>query len=508
MGCLSKIVMITLCHFELPAAGQYQDLIQEWFTAVQKENLQAIQAYISKVDINVQDDCGYTALIEIVSHKKSGPKEAIIKLLLQNPDIDINAQNNSGNTALKKAVVIGDTQIVKLLLESRKIDINIKNNRGKNALIAALEHPRENIIQLLLQSPNLDINAQDDYGWTALMISSCNGYTKFVELLLQFGTTFKKFDSVSYSDDTPIALNVNLRNNLAWTALMVAAANNRQDIVKLLLQVSDINLNTQDNTGETALIKAVKEGHENIIKILLELNAGSLDINIQDNNGLTALHVAIEKGDENTVRLLLDNPTIQVNACNRWHNTPYFLAVQQGRYAIARLIKNKIDELTLKAFKITNDIGTLRSVTMQLGPTVLNRVDSDGDTLLHKAFSQNSIEACLLLLQTAQDPRQLLVAKNKNGKYPLDLINPTSPIFLLCLDCAFLPRKRIDLSSQIARLIKSVWVYNSNICAHCAASNCAQRCARCKTVYYCSPKCQKADWKVHKAQCDKYLIEI
>eukprot|EP01084_Bolivina_argentea_P122286 216702_1 len=51
----------------------------------------------------------------------------------------------------------------------------------------------------------------------------------------------------------------------------------------------------------------------------------------------------------------------------------------------------------------------------------------------------------------------------------------------------------------------------SNICCVCSEST-TQRCSGCKSVYYCSAKCQKQDWKMHKKQCkilkEKYENDV
>jgi hypothetical protein len=41
----------------------------------------------------------------------------------------------------------------------------------------------------------------------------------------------------------------------------------------------------------------------------------------------------------------------------------------------------------------------------------------------------------------------------------------------------------------------------SKACAFCKKSNAPSRCSRCKSVYYCSPQCQKQHWSAHKKEC-------
>lgn len=43
-------------------------------------------------------------------------------------------------------------------------------------------------------------------------------------------------------------------------------------------------------------------------------------------------------------------------------------------------------------------------------------------------------------------------------------------------------------------------------CASCASTQNLKHCARCKTVAYCSPTCQRAHWHDHKSACEFRVV--
>lgn len=46
-------------------------------------------------------------------------------------------------------------------------------------------------------------------------------------------------------------------------------------------------------------------------------------------------------------------------------------------------------------------------------------------------------------------------------------------------------------------------------CFFCqTALQCVRKCARCYAVVYCSPTCQRRDWKTHKAFCNNYTAQV
>ena len=43
---------------------------------------------------------------------------------------------------------------------------------------------------------------------------------------------------------------------------------------------------------------------------------------------------------------------------------------------------------------------------------------------------------------------------------------------------------------------------STTTCRVCQKPNATKRCSRCNIVWYCSPECQKKDWKTHKPVCN------
>lgn len=53
-------------------------------------------------------------------------------------------------------------------------------------------------------------------------------------------------------------------------------------------------------------------------------------------------------------------------------------------------------------------------------------------------------------------------------------------------------------------LIPSLFDEAEKYCITCGESDSVELCSRCKGVWYCDKKCQKADWPCHKLLCSKY----
>jgi ankyrin repeat protein len=116
------------------------------------------------------------------------------------------------------------------------------------------------------------INEKDREKDTAIMKAcrDCNS-TNVVAFLLENGA------------------NINDRDTIDQTPLIIAAQNGCKDIVKMLLDAG-ANIEHKNDQGENALISAAQEGHIDTVKLLLYAGA---DINQSNADGETPLDLAI-----------------------------------------------------------------------------------------------------------------------------------------------------------------------------------------------------------------------
>lgn len=250
------ILLLLALSGKIHAAGLYdpEKLLRQCFDAASRGNIEVIQKLIDKVTVNAQDQSGLTALI-LAAQKGH---ENVVKLLLQLPGININAQNRYGCTALIWAIREGYENIVKLLLQAPGININTQNKDGKTALIDAAKYGHDDVVKLLLQVPEISINAQDQYHFTAYKLAKEENHQAIAKLIQDKidQLSLKAFDAIS-----------ELANATADTSGDASRRNNIIDLKSVIDQIGVNIINSSD--GDTLLDKAFAVNNSEIIFFLL-----------------------------------------------------------------------------------------------------------------------------------------------------------------------------------------------------------------------------------------------
>ena len=133
-------------------------------------NIDAIKTLLSSgADANICDDFANSLLHHVVF---SGNKEAI-KFVLGNTNIDIDAKNMYGDTALLVAVDKFDKDAVEILLREGAKDL--ANNKNLTALDLASKKGASSIVEFLLTADDLlqDQQANSNDGFVAIKCSEC-----------------------------------------------------------------------------------------------------------------------------------------------------------------------------------------------------------------------------------------------------------------------------------------------------------------------------------------------
>ena len=87
---------------------------------------------------------------------------------VNNPLVDINAQNPDGLTILHFAVIYNLLSVILAILTNGNLNLNIRDSKGCTPLHYAAFTNNTDIILNLVKAPDFDVNVQDHSGKTPL----------------------------------------------------------------------------------------------------------------------------------------------------------------------------------------------------------------------------------------------------------------------------------------------------------------------------------------------------
>jgi ankyrin repeat protein len=268
----------------------------------------------------------------------------IVRLLLDHGACP-NSADKEGRTALMTAAWKNHADILHLLI-MRGADVKKRDLRRRNALhnLAADKACRwgwgDEVVGLLLRTecPIDGPGGQDELGRTPLHWACATGNWRLAEMLL----TRNAGEGEGEGQTGPAVIDaVELRGK---TALHVATAHDRADIVQLLI-AHKAAVNAASDGGWTPLHNACDKGCEEIVRILLSEGA---HINAQLLNGITPLHLAAQGGHTSVVQCLLERPDLKRRVRDNFGSTPFLRAAQFKRKDIVLLLApfNNVDSLS------------------------------------------------------------------------------------------------------------------------------------------------------------------
>jgi ankyrin repeat protein len=295
------------------------------------------------------------------------------------------------NFPLQLAVKDGWTDLVRLFLEQHDLNLNQRNSDGHTSLLTAIDTGSEPLVRLLAEDVRVQTDVYDNKHQTPLMLACKGGHLTIVRYLLDGSDRF--------------SINVNDLDNTKMSALSHAAqSGDNADIMKLLLE-SGALLNHTARRNRTPLMLAAESGSVQVARFLCSQE--EVEIEAVDIHGFTALTIAATADKSNMVRFLLEKGANPNHPSRRSQRTP----IMEAAYAGCVQAMRELAACSDTDFSLQNDAS--RSATWFIlngnakkaptstqeitdmflevdnGRLNVNEVDIEGTTPLYLMASQN-----------------------------------------------------------------------------------------------------------------------
>lgn len=181
----------------------------------------------------------------------------------------------------------GQLDILKKCLDNG-IDINVTNRQGRTAIINASLNKHYECVSLLINA-GADIDKQDQTCFNPFLLSCLNNDLTLLRLVL------------------PANPNLDLLTRFGGVGITPASEKGHVEIVRELLEKTEMNVNHTNFVGWTPLLEAIVlndggDKQQQIVKLLLEHGANP---HMTDKYGKKPLELAKEKGYAEIAALLV-----------------------------------------------------------------------------------------------------------------------------------------------------------------------------------------------------------
>ena len=329
----------------------------------------------SRCDLNAQNKYGFTPLHITIA---SGQLEKY-HLLITNVDCNPNIVCSDGNAPIHMMIEKDFGQSLSILLKHSKCNPNMRNNEGNSALHLAVRKCSLACATCLLQHDRVDPNIQNEIGNTPLHEAAITG------------TPIEIMESLIYHK----IVNPNMKNNEGNSALHLAVRKCSVSSVRCLLQHDRVDPNIQNHNENTPLHDVVTTRAPNEIMQSL-VQHKKCNPKIRNESGKTPLQIASESG-------LLQYVSIFI-LCEKYSEEELREAASRHRYIFHYVLS-------------LNGINLVKMLQCILQCDI-NEVNQDGETPVHIACKQCSIEVVQVLVA---DKRRDLNVQNNTGDTALHI---------------------------------------------------------------------------------------
>ncbi|KAL3450782.1 ankyrin repeat-containing domain protein [Aspergillus insuetus] len=310
------------------------------------------------VDVDADDYRGRTPMCIAVQRGYYN----IVERLMLRAELDINRRNTEeyGMTYLMIAASKGNQEIFDHLLGHPTIKKRIKDSSGHSTLKHAAVGGNENIVREVLSWVDaVNLPGADDS--TPIMWAAIRGHESIVQLLIDHGAAVDRVTSqlhlkmmsflgvlgepngdtnanVNDIDDQLIgAVTGQIAVLVGASALDAVAHGGHVGTMRLLMAQPGVEIDRPDRDGRTPLANAALTGHKGIVKLLLA-EGDKVNPEAPDKDGCTPLILAARAGDASVVRVLMEEARVDSSRTDKKGLSALTHAAEKGHEGVVKIL--------------------------------------------------------------------------------------------------------------------------------------------------------------------------